>query len=86
VQLQRHLGPLPLHAKQYARFAARAHVLHITGLFNAPWRQQDVRASGLLRSVLTAVMRQVNLSHELSAEQRACAALVELKVLESGLV
>ena len=67
---------------------AHTPVLHITGLFNAPWRQESVRATGLLRAVLAAVMRRVNRSSasELSAQQRACASLIERKVLESGLI
>ena len=88
VEMRRLLGPLPVDVAQYARFVARAHVVHITGLFNAPWRQEGVRTSGLLRKVLAAVMRRVNRSGagELNAEQRACASLIKRKVLASGLV
>ena len=47
-----------------------------------------MRATGLLRAVLATVMRRVNRSSdsELNPQQRACAALIERKVLESGLV
>ena len=79
---------LPIAVAQYAGFMARTPVLHVTGLFNAPWRQEGVRATGLLRAVLKAVMRRVNRSSssELNAQQRACASLIERRVLESGLV
>ena len=88
VEMQRRLGPLPIAVAQYAGFMARTPVLHVTGLFNAPWRQEGVRATGLLRAVLKAVMRRVNRSSssELNAQQRACASLIERRVLESGLV
>ena len=55
VEMQRRLGPLPIAVAQYAGFMARTPVLHVTGLFNAPWRQEGVRATGLLRAVLKAV-------------------------------
>ena len=77
VQLQRHLGPMPTAPAQYARFVERAHVLHVTGMFNAPWRQEAVRATGLLETIVARVMRRVNRSTELNAQQRACAQLVE---------
>ena len=53
-----------------------------------PIYQEGVRVTGLLRTVLATVMRRVNRSSdsELNPQQRACAALIERKVLESGLV
>ena len=50
--------------------------------------QEGVRSTGILRAVLAAVMRRVNRSstRELDAKQRACASLIERKVLESGLI
>ena len=47
-----------------------------------------MRATGLLRTVLATVMQRVNRSSdsELNPQQRACAALIERNVLESGLI
>jgi len=85
VQLKRQLGPLPVAMNQQKSFVASARVLHITGLFNAPWRQEAVRSTGLLRTVVTRVMRQVNRSSTLNVRQRACADLIRRHVLQSRL-
>ena len=72
---------VPPHALRYSIYLSTT--VYLTSIY-----QEGVRSTGLLRTVLTAVMRRVNRSStsELNAKQRACASLIERKVLESGLI
>jgi hypothetical protein len=85
VQLLRELGPLPRMRDRAATLAhaRRSPLVHITGLFNAPWRQADMRRLGLLEHVRHTVLLAANASArrgELSALQERCVR--ELHVLE----
>ena len=58
VHLDPELAPLSRYQNRnaYLRHFDRARVAHITGLFNAPWRQEDVRRYQILRNVSDRVL------------------------------
>ena len=58
VHLDPDLAPLTRYGKReaYLRHLGRARVVHITGLFNAPWRQEDMRQHQIMRNISERVL------------------------------
>lgn len=73
VQLLPEIGPLRRFGSRlaYSEHMRQAPLVHLTGLHNARWRQDDVQRFGLLEIVYARVLRAANRT-ALNAQQMGC--------------
>jgi hypothetical protein len=80
------LAPLTRFSTQqrYDEYLARASVVHVTGLMNAPWRQADVRRFGIMRAIASRVMAAVSESGTGASELvQRCARRAAVHVMST---
>uniref|UniRef100_A0A7R9UHK5 Uncharacterized protein n=1 Tax=Diacronema lutheri TaxID=2081491 RepID=A0A7R9UHK5_DIALT len=75
------IAPLPRFAERaaYDAHLAWAHVVHATGLLNAPWRQADMRAYGVMRAIAARILAAVH-GGRASGDARRCAEVAVRRV------
>lgn len=76
------IAPLPRYGEQasYDAHLRRAHVVHVTGLFNAPWRREDVRKFRLMRAIAGRVMAAVRRAPSRASHAARCAEVAAARV------